>query len=443
MNQTTNISFPQWLVFGLACLLLVFAPLIRAGNTGFALLVMQLLGLGILLVLGWWGLYRHRFPTAVWWFLIGSIGLVGLYLVPIPESLWRALPGRALYVDVYDWLGESGQRDLYLAVSLIPANTAYSLMALLPPLGIFLAVGCLDKRQLVSVVYLFLGVAALQAGIGLTQYSAGFSDSASGSYPNRDHFSAFMAMAFPLAFGLAAYHVGRHTKHHEADTGVLEHKLNRVLVFASLTLLLLLAGIFSRSRAGVALMILGILLSSLMFARHIGGKRSASLMATLSTIGGGIAASIGLIPVLNRFMQANPADDLRWYLFDTSLRGIQQFFPFGSGPGTFADIYRALQPLGQTGGFVNNAHNDYLELLFDTGLVGGVIIVGMLLLYLYGWWQLRQQAWEQTRFLKAGAGIGMLLVLLHAYVDFNFHIPANALFFAFLAGLFLRVERKR
>ena len=145
MNQTTNISFPQWLVFGLACLLLVFAPLIRAGNTGFALLVMQLLGLGILLVLGWWGLYRHRFPTAVWWFLIGSIGLVGLYLVPIPESLWRALPGRALYVDVYDWLGESGQRDLYLAVSLIPANTAYSLMALLPPLGIFLAVGCLDK----------------------------------------------------------------------------------------------------------------------------------------------------------------------------------------------------------------------------------------------------------------------------------------------------------
>jgi O-antigen ligase len=185
-------------------------------------------------------------------------------------------------------------------------------------------------------------------------------------------------------------------------------------------------------------MILGILLSSLMFARHIGGKRSASLMATLSTIGGGIAASIGLIPVLNRFMQANPADDLRWYLFDTSLRGIQQFFPFGSGPGTFADIYRALQPLGQTGGFVNNAHNDYLELLFDTGLVGGVIIVGMLLLYLYGWWQLRQQAWEQTRFLKAGAGIGMLLVLLHAYVDFNFHIPANALFFAFLAGLFLR-----
>ncbi|OQX08786.1 MAG: hypothetical protein BWK73_24555, partial [Thiothrix lacustris] len=185
MKSTQNPSLPQWLVFGLACLLLIFSPLISAGNTGFALLVMQVLSLGILLVSGWWGLYKQRFPRSVWWFLFTSIGLLLVYLIPLPESVWRSIPGRALYVEVYDWLQASGQQDVYLALSLIPLNSAYSLLALLPPLGIFLAVGSLTQRQLLYLAYVFLGVAALQAGYGLSQYAAGFSSSASGSYPNR------------------------------------------------------------------------------------------------------------------------------------------------------------------------------------------------------------------------------------------------------------------
>ncbi len=433
-------TFIHWLIFGLASTLLIFAPLIRAGNTGMALMVMQLLSIGLLALISGWGTPLQRFPRVVSWFLWGSIGLLMLYLIPLPADWWRQLPGRTLYVDVYDWLVANQRQDTYLALSLIPANTAYSLLALLPPLGIFLAVGCLNQRQIIYLVYLFLGVAAIQAGYGLSQYAAGFASSASGSYPNRDHFSAFMAMALPLGFGLAAYSIGH--KQSGTDTAnasrLLERKLSLGLIYISLTLLLLLAGVFSRSRAGVMLVMLGVLLSSLVFARHVGGKRSSGLLATIITIGAGLAINIGLIPVLNRFIVANPMEDLRWELFDSTVLGIQQFFPFGSGLGTFSDIYRAIQPLGQTGGFVNNAHNDYLELLFDTGVVGAIIIAGVWLLYLYGWWQLRHLRWSQERFIKTGAGVGILLLLLHAFVEFNFHIPANALFFAFLAGLFLR-----
>jgi len=442
MKSTDLPTISQWLVFGLSCLLLLFAPLLRAGNTALALMIMQGFSLGILLIIGGWRLPHQYISRPIWWFLVISIGLVLMYLIPVPETMWRTLPGRTIYVAVYDWLSEHNKDTVYLALSLIPANTVYSLLALLPPLSIFLAIGYLNKRQTLYLVYIFLGVAAFQAGYGLTQYAAGFSDNASGTYPNRDHFSALMAMALPLGFGLAAYRVGNHTKHERDSTEHLERRLNYLLVFISLTLLLLLAGIFSRSRAGVILIMLGVLLSSLVFSRHIGGKRSTGLMTTVSTIGMGLAVNIGLIPVLNRFTQANPMEDLRWDFFDTTLAGIQQFFPFGSGPGTFSDIYRALQPLGQTGNFVNNAHNDYLELLFETGLVGAIIILGFFILYLYGWWQLRQAAWQQERFIQTGAGIGILLMLLHAVVEFNFHIPANALFFAFLAGLFLCKSRR-
>lgn len=437
MTPTTTDFSPRRLIFWLVCLLLIFSPLIRAGNTAFALLVMQVMGLGILFVLGWGGLYRQRFPTAVWWFLIIGIGLLTLYLIPMPESWWRVLPGRELYAEVYDWLGEIGERDVYLAMSLVPSKTAYSMLALLPPLAIFLAVGCLNNQQIRASIYVFLGVAAFQAAWGLSQYAAGVSHSANGAYPSRDHFAMLMEMAFPLAAGLLAYAIGRKQEHDGYNVDRWTQKLNSALVFGSLALLLLLAGIFSRSRTGGALMLAGLLLSSLAFAGHIGGKRSASLTVVLGVLGFGVASTIGLIPVLNRFVEANPIEDERWRIADVTLQGIQQFFPLGSGLGTFADIYRAFQPIEQPG-FVHNAHNDYLELLFETGVVGIGILIAFFALYGYGWWKLRKQPWQQERFIKTSAGIGVLLALLHAFVDFNFHIPANALFFAFLVGIFLK-----
>lgn len=435
-----NTTLPQWIVFTFTGLMLLFAPLIRGGNTALALMVLESISLCILFCLFWWRLHYNSFPHTIGWFLGLGIGLATLYLIPLPESLWRTLPGRELYTEVYDWLAREKHLNMHLALSLIPGNTLYSLLALLPPLAIFLAVGSLDGRQTCYITYLFLLVAGLQAAIGLTQYAAGYTSSASGTYPSRDHFVAFMEMAFPVAMGLTAYSIGRQPGHHDHGSSQMETKLNSTLFFASITLLLLLAGIFSRSRAGVALMMLGILLSSLVFARHIGGKRSATLTTTLITIGLGIAGSIGLIPVLNRFVQSNPVEDLRFELFNTVLVGIRQFLPFGSGPGTFADVYRALQPRGQTEGFVNNAHNDYLELLFDTGSVGAVVIIAFFILYISGWVRLSGQEWRQKRFIKMGAGIGMLLLLLHAFADFNFHIPANLLFFAFLAGLFFKID---
>lgn len=435
-------TLPQWLIFILSCLMLCFAPFAYGGNVGIALLIMEIVSLGMLSILFWKRPYRNSFPRAINWFLLLSIALATLYLVPLPESLWRALPGRTLYADVYDWLVQEKQLDLYLATSLIPDNTLYSLLALLPPLAIFLAVGSMDNRQIRYLTYWVLLVAASQATIGLTQYASGASSDASGTYPNRDHFAALMEMAFPLAAGLTAYSIGRKSQDREYNSNLLELKLNSTLFFVFITILLILGGIFSRSRAGVAIMMFGILLSSLLFARHIGGKRSTSLGISLATIGLGIASSIGLIPVLNRFVQTNPIEDLRFQFFDTALEGIRQFFPFGSGPGTFADVYRAMQPLGQTGSFVNNAHNDYLELVFDTGIVGMFIIVAFYALYLQGWIKLWGQGWQQQeRFIQTGAGIGMLLMLLHAFVDFNFHIPANIIFFAFLAGLFFRTTR--
>jgi len=48
----------------------------------------------------------------------------------------------------------------------------------------------------------------------------------------------------------------------------------------------------------------------------------------------------------------------------------------------------------------------------------------------------RDKRSRRTRFLQVAAGLGMLAVAVHGLFDFNFHIPANAIYFSLLAGIF-------
>jgi O-antigen ligase len=88
--------------------------------------------------------------------------------------------------------------------------------------------------------------------------------------------------------------------------------------------------------------------------------------------------------------------------------------------------------------FINNAHNDYLELLFEMGAAATFLITAFILLYIYGWVKLWGKAWNQLHFIQNAAGVGIFILLLHSLTDFNLHTPANMIAFAFLCGLFFR-----
>lgn len=73
--------------------------------------------------------------------------------------------------------------------------------------------------------------------------------------------------------------------------------------------------------------------------------------------------------------------------------------------------------------------------------MGAFTLLLLLALYLRQWFRMR--AWTTFRFAQVGAGIGLLLIGLHGFVDFNWHIPANALYTAFLAGVFFHAPDLR
>jgi O-antigen ligase len=211
--------------------------------------------------------------------------------------------------------------------------------------------------------------------------------------------------------------------------------MNRSLLYGAITLAILLGAVFSRSRTGIGLLILGLLLTSLVLMRNFGKGFGSHITGVVASMGVIAASAIGLTPVLSRFGQ-DPLHDERWKFFIASLDGIGRFFPVGSGMGTYPEVMRAFYPAGMSG-FINHAHNDYIEWLFEGGLIAAALILLFLVLYALRWravWA--QQNWHTLHMMQVGAGVGLLLIILHGLTDYNLRIPANIIYAALLAGVF-------
>lgn len=439
--------------------ILVFAPLIKGGNRPIPLLLLELAALALLVHAA----LRPAFAGHLSRPMLAAIGLLAalplLQIVPLPAFIWSLLPSRDFYVAA---LASAGIESAPGTLSLIPRATEAAWLALLPPVAVFLTAVALPDDKLKTLVHVFIGMAVVQAIIGLAQFGTGSVmvfwpaerplDSGIGTYANHDHLAGLLEMALPPALALLAanIHGGTHPGRRQLRRRGLrqrigelfshEFKLNRAALLAAAALAILLGLVFSRSRTGVALGMLGILICALVFARRIGGERSAGLVTVFSVIGLALAVEVGLAPVLERFTDQSVVDDLRWSIFSGTIAGIGEFFPFGSGVGTFPEVFRRFQP-GDVPRFVNHAHNDYLEWLFESGLLAGALVAAFLVFYIRRWAQLwSREHWSQLRFAQIAAGIGVLLLGLHGLVDFNLHIPANAIYFAFLAGVFFHRE---
>lgn len=150
----------------------------------------------------------------------------------------------------------------------------------------------------------------------------------------------------------------------------------------------------------------GIVIVSLVLVDLIGGK-------TLFRLGGAGA-------------------DARFCIFSATFEAALVNMPFGTGLGSFQDVFPSFRESGcSILGVVDMAHNSYLENLLELGLpFVGFLIVGLsavLAILLKGYRGRR----EYRPFVVGGFGI-LMLVGLHAMVDFSMQIPAVACFFALM-----------
>ncbi len=244
-----------------------------------------------------------------------------------------------------------------------------------------------------------------------------------GPYVNRNHFAGLMELLIPLA--LVPLVLGK----------VRRERLAVVALFAVMPV----AALFlSASRGGiVSFSVQFAFLVYLLLRRRGLGKHllagSAVLLAALM-----IVTWLGVGRILQRFsslhtqeVTAGKRATMRagaWHIFlDHPL--------VGTGLGTFRIAYPPYETLYDAK-VVDHAHNDYLEALAETGVLGGLCCAWFLgVLFLKSLSQIRRRDFSFPGALQLSGAVACAGFLVHALVDFNFHIPSNLWLFLLMAHL--------
>lgn len=358
-----------------------------------------------------------------------------LQLVPLPFGLWAALPGREAAADALQLAGlGSGWRPYSLA----PLETWRHALALLPPAAVFLGACALREGEQRNLTVVVIVGAVLSLLVGLAQIAGGadsafyFYDttnrgSAVGLFSNRNHQAALLVAALPLAalwFGLGRKDPRR--------------ALIGVAIVLTVFLIEIVALIVVRSRAGVLLMVPSLIAGLLLVWRAGGGRASRRSLLVLGgvivvALGAGLAFGAG--PVMERFADS---EDRRLTTAPVIAEAALAYLPFGAGVGSFPQVYAGVEPvetMNQT--FFNHAHNDYLEVLLDTGIAGVAVLLAFLL-----WWGSRSwAAWRGGDALACAGSAATGLLLVHSAADYPLRTLAMACVFAL--GCALMVARKR
>ncbi len=107
----------------------------------------------------------------------------------------------------------------------------------------------------------------------------------------------------------------------------------------------------------------------------------------------------------------------------------------GWGLGTFVEVYPQFRTF-YTNFFIDKAHNDYLQLLVETGAVGFAIMLWFLITaYLGALKKLKNWTVDTNGAMGLAAILGVTGILVHSFLDFNLQIPANAALFYVLCTL--------
>lgn len=384
-------------------------------------------------------------------------------IFPVPRSAVAKLqPGRFLSPAATLVHGPSA------TLSIDPHLTLLAWMKFLLYLAAFLlAIYLFDSRQRRSLLVRTLVVLGLfEAGYGFFQYTTGwhkifgynnpdYPNSATGTYINHNHYAGVLELTLPFVIALVFYSFqswleNRHTGHSREAKARRTSAAFRLAFYSFLSVVMVVAIIFSRSRAGIMGALVTILV--LGFLVQLKTRRRAWMLGLIAflLLAFGYGSWVGLGPVLSRFEMVGAGaqylqSEGRLQFWHDTL-GIVRDYPWtGTGLGTFPLAYRHYQT-SWVNYFVDHPHNDYLEFASETGLPG-VVLLFLPIVYLLGW--MIVSFLSDSRRYRPAVTLGcigsVLALLLHSIFDFNLQIPANALIFAIVLGIGYKtcIERRQ
>lgn len=377
--------------------------------------------------------------------------VIGIQLFPLPFDPWS---GGAYFASGSLELPMLLAEKTWTAVSLSPQATCAAAVSLMVPAAIFSTVVQLDFRQRLNLTWLLLILGALDLLLGFAQMAQGPASPLRfyavtnptepvGFFANRNHFAAHLYLTLVLAAVLF-----QRTAKLVLDPRALNSRAILWLTAAAVFLISVVAGLaMARSRAGVflAMVALGGILFMLMRRRRpaeLGGRRGftsghASALTILFAVL--FAVQFGLGGILSRF-QTDAADDLRWPLAETTFVTALESLPFGTGLGTFVPVYATVEKTENVSvAFANRAHNDFAEILLETGIPGAILVTAFLVWFArhaYAVWSApNSEERDSELLLPRAAALIIVLLLTHSLVDYPLRTTALSVIFAFFCAI--------
>jgi O-antigen ligase len=415
LNRERLDTFCEHAIFGLVLAALVYAPLAMGAVQAGDFLAVELL------VTGAAGLWLAR-----------------LWLNPRPQLLWPPISWAVLAFVIYAVARYFTADIEYVARGELVRVLTYAL-------AFFVTVNNLyrqDAMQRIVFVLVFLGMAIsfyaayqfLADHYSVWGNATPYPGRGSGTFFCPNHLAGFLEMILPLA--LAGVIAGR------AKTLV-----KVALGYAALAMAFGLAVTISRG-GWVAAAAAGLLFFGVLFLRK-NFRWPVLAVALVVLVAGGIFASRTVF-LKERFKQAFPGgsagkvEDIRFQIWRPALSMWRENFWFGVGPGHFDKIFPAYRTQ-EIQVRPDHVHNDVIETFADWGVVGASLVTAAFVLLGLGvrktWGYVRGSARDlgsnqSDKFaLVFGAAVGLFAILLHSLVDFNLHIPANALLAVTLMAL--------
>ncbi len=267
-----------------------------------------------------------------------------------------------------------------------------------------------------------------------------------GPFINRNHFAGWMLLALPVAVGYFASLVAK------GMVGVKPGWRTRMIWFstsdASRAVLtgfgILVMGValtMTLSRSGIACFLVAMLLSGFNVLRRQTSTRKGRLLSTyLVVVFVAAIAWAGIDAIGARFAEVDWKLNGRAGAWDDAWR-IHHSFPwFGTGLNTYGSATLLLQQFEKATAHYVEAHNDYLQLLVEGGLL--VVVPALVLIGMFAW-QVRRRFREghddRTGYwLRLGAVTGIVAIAFQEVVEFSLQMPGNAAFFTVLCAIAIR-----
>lgn len=369
--------------------------------------------------------------------LLAAVVLVLLQLVPLPPALLRLVsPGSFDFYDIPPRVP-----PVWHPVSVAPANTFRGLL-FLGGLSLLYATVIREfrrtrwRRRLAWTIVVtgaaLTFVALLQSAsrhphrlYGIWEVDQDWA--VFGPYLNRHHFAGFLEMAIPVGLGLAIESV-QAALALESRRGwwrALGDPAGSAALRRIALALFLIAGLLaSQSRGGFVAFAVSIPVLLFLLRQRLAATLVVTVPAVIAFL------TVDLSVMIGRFETAS-LQHSRLSVWADMLRLVPHFPWLGAGLDAFGPAFRPYQTLPRMEWWAQ-AHNDYLQCLFDLGILGALLLVLAAMAVVRA--ALRQAG---TGPLAAGIAAAVAASAVHALVDFNWQIPANAATFVALVGLLM------